>query len=120
MKLLIPTKAEAADLLGDAGTFRGFAVCADALPPAAFLNRALLSDENAWCMPRLFCSERTCQIVGSGAFKSAPREQRIEIGYGVSPACRRRGYATEGVRLLVAEAFASGLIDEVFAEVSPS
>src|SRR4051812_25441817 len=104
MKLIVPTKAEAADLLDGASTFRGFAICADALPPAAFLNRALSSEEGAWCMPRLFCSERICQVVGSGAFKSAPREKRIEIGYGVSPTCRCRGYATEGVQLLLDEA----------------
>ena len=60
----------------------------------------------------------TFQIVGSGGFKSGPRDGRVEIGYGIAPMCRRRGYGTEGVRLLVEEAFASERIDEVFAEVA--
>lgn len=118
MKLGVPSKEEAAKLLAVPDSFRGFSVCAEALPPAAMLKRAISSEESIWCMPRLFCIESTHQIVGSGAFKSTPQENRIEIGYGVSPVCRRQGYATEGVRLLVEEAFASGLVEEVYAEVS--
>ena len=119
MTIAIPSKDEAAKLLSDPSTFRGYSVCAEALPPANMLNRALSSDES-WYMPRLFSDDSARQIVGSGAFKSLPQESRIEIGYGISPACRRRGYATTGVQLLVHEAFSSGLVEEVYAEVSSS
>lgn len=119
MTIAIPSKDEAAKLLSDPSTFRGYSVCPEALPPANMLNRALTSDES-WCMPRLFSDDSARQIVGSGAFKSSPHESRIEIGYGISPAYRRRGYATTGVQLLVDEAFSSGLVEEVYAEVSSS
>jgi ribosomal-protein-alanine N-acetyltransferase len=67
-------------------------------------------------MPRLLCREE--QIVGSAGFKDVPHDRRVEIGYNVAPMCLRRGYGTQGVRLLVREAFASGLVEEVIAEVS--
>jgi RimJ/RimL family protein N-acetyltransferase len=98
--------------------FRGLAVCAGALPPAVLLERAMAAEGNAWLMPRLFVDESAGRIVGSGGFKSGPRENQIEIGYNVSPACRGRGYATHGVRLLCAEAFSSGLVNEVRGETS--
>ena len=119
MTIAIPSKDEAAKLLSEPGTFRGYSVCAEALPPASMLNRALTSDES-WWMPRLFSDDGTRQVVGSGAFKSLPQEGRVEIGYGIAPACRRRGYATTGVQLLVDEAFSSGLVEAVYAEVSRS
>src|SRR5476651_1391606 len=108
MKLYLPTKAEAADLLAGPAQFRGLVICAEALPPRFLLERAIASDDGDWLMPRLFVDEAGSRIVGSGAFKSAPRQRRMEIGYGVSSTCRCRGYATEGVKLLVAEAFSSG------------
>jgi RimJ/RimL family protein N-acetyltransferase len=117
MTLVLPSREEAAKLLSDPTTFRSYSVCAEALPPAIMLKRALTADES-WSMPRLFSDDSARQIVGSGAFKSLPQESRIEIGYGISPACRRRGYATAGVQLLIHEAFSSGLIEEVYAEVS--
>ncbi len=119
MTFAIPSKDEAAKLLSDPSTFRSYSVCAEALPPASMLNRALTSDES-WWMPRLFSDDSARQVVGSGGFKSLPQECRVEIGYGISPACRRRGYATTGVQLLVQEAFFSGLVEEVYAEVSSS
>ena len=115
--LAIPNKEEALKLLSDPSVFRGRSICAEALPPANMFHRALASDES-WGMPRLFSDEHSRQIVGSGAFKSSPREGRVEIGYGISPTCRRRGYATIGVQLLVDEAFSSGCVEEVYAEVS--
>ena len=118
MKLIVPSKEEVANLLVAPGIFRDFSVCAEALPPVVMLEQALASEEGLWLTPRLFCVERAFQIVGSGGFKSGPRDGRVEIGYGIAPMCRRRGYGTEGVRLLVEEAFASERIDEVFAEVA--
>lgn len=119
MTLAIPSKEEASKLLVDPDTFRGLPVCADALPPAILLTRAIAAGGN-WCMPRLFSEDSAGRIVGSAGFKTLPQEGRVEIGYGISPACRRQGYATAGVGLLVQEAFDSGLIHEVYAEVSVS
>ena len=118
MKLIVPSKEEVVKLLVASGIFRDFSVCAEALPPVVMLEQALASEEGLWLTPRLFCVEHAFQIVGSGGFKSGPRDGRVEIGYGIAPMCRRRGYGTEGVRLLVEEAFASERIDEVFAEVA--
>ena len=69
-------------------------------------------------MPRLFVDEVSDRIVGSGGFKYAPRESRVEIGYNVSPDCRGRGFATDGVTLLCEEAFSSGLVSEILVETS--
>jgi ribosomal-protein-alanine N-acetyltransferase len=119
MKLYTPSKEEAAGLLAGPAQFRGLSICEFALPPAFLLERAIAAEDGGWSMPRLFCDESNAQIVGSGAFKSEPRNRKLEIGYGVAPARRCRGFATEGVRLLAEEAFSSGLVDEVLAEVSP-
>ena len=118
MKLLTPSKAEAAELLGGPAGFRGWAICAGALPPASLLERAITADGGDWLMPRLFVDEAAGRIVGSGGFKSVPRENKVELGYNVSPDCRGRGHATQGVRLLCAEAFSSGLVNEVLGETS--
>ncbi len=120
MKLYVPSKDEAADLLRVPTQFRGMLVCENALPPSVLLEQALAADGGDWRMPRLFGDEGMGQVVGSGGFKSAPTKRRVEIGYGVAPACRGRGHATSGVQLLVAEAFSSGLVDEVCAETSLS
>ncbi|MEM0934344.1 MAG: GNAT family N-acetyltransferase [Pseudomonadota bacterium] len=45
------------------------------------------------------------EVVGLCGFKRIPSpEGSVEIGYGVAPERRRRGYATEAVHLLIAEA----------------
>jgi RimJ/RimL family protein N-acetyltransferase len=46
--------------------------------------------------------------VGLVGFKGVPDDTgQAEIGYGIEPAHRRQGYATEAVRALVAWAFSS-------------
>ncbi len=48
-------------------------------------------------------------LIGGVGFKGAPDEAgMVEIGYGLAPAARGRGFATEGVGALVAHAFARG------------
>ena len=44
---------------------------------------------------------------------------QVEIGYGVSPACRNQGAATQGVRELIERAFATGAINEILAHIIP-
>jgi RimJ/RimL family protein N-acetyltransferase len=118
MTIRAPNKEEAQRLLVSPEAFRDHSICEGALPPARVFERAFASVDCDWCMPRLLCIVESRQVVGSAGFKSVPRDRRVEIGYNVSPGCTGRGHATQGVRLLVKEAFASGAVEEVFAEVS--
>ena len=118
LKLYTPSPAEALELLTTPPQFRGLRICPEALPPAFLLERALVDLKESWRMPRLFCDEVASEIVGSGAFKSEPRSRTVEIGYGIAPACRGRGFATAGITLLVEEAFSSGFVDKVWAETA--
>ncbi len=55
-------------------------------------------------------------IVGSGRFKRLPdHPQGVEIGYGIGARHEGQGYATAGVRLMIAEAFAHPKIRELVA-----
>ena len=51
-------------------------------------------------------AERT--LVGDAGFKGRPAAGVVEIGYGIVPAYRKRGYATEAVRGLIGWAFEHG------------
>jgi RimJ/RimL family protein N-acetyltransferase len=57
------------------------------------------------------------EIVGLCSFKRPPDEKGwAEIGYGVAASRRGRGYATEAVRLLVAEVAENGWASSLVAE----
>lgn len=59
-------------------------------------------------------------VIGSCGYKGPPgREAVVEIAYGVDPAYRGRGYATEAARVLIAFAFGSGLVRLVRAHTRP-
>lgn len=59
--------------------------------------------------------------VGLGGFKGEPDwEGEAEIGYGIDPAYRRRGYTTEAVQALIAWAFQSLGCRAVIAETNQS
>jgi ribosomal protein S18 acetylase RimI-like enzyme len=116
MILYTPTKKAAADLVGSASHFGGMEIAEGALPPRILFEIAIAAASSAWLMPRLFVDERRGRVVGSGGFKGEPKEQRVEIGYGVAPIYRGQGYATEGVRLVCEEAFSSGFVSEILAD----
>ena len=94
----------------------------EALPPALVAARALrLADEGCpvpWASTFLIVRTENHRIVGSCGFKGSPSNGRVEIGYGVSPACRREGAATSAVAQLLTMAFAAGAT-EVMAEILP-
>jgi RimJ/RimL family protein N-acetyltransferase len=102
-------------LLNSPTLFQGCAVIEDALPPAFLLERAVARNCTDWQMPRLFVDDVCSEIVGSGCFKSEPRDRKVEIGYGVSKRRCGQGVATEGVTLMIAQAFMSSLVDVVLA-----
>jgi ribosomal-protein-alanine N-acetyltransferase len=48
-------------------------------------------------------------LIGLGGFKGVPVDGVVEVGYGIAPAYRGRGFATEATRALVAAAAARGV-----------
>ena len=61
------------------------------------------------------------RLVGIAGYKGAPDGNgAVEIGYGVVVESRRRGYATEAVRELLAHAFADERVRTVIAQRCPS
>jgi len=58
------------------------------------------------------------RLVGAGGFVGPPDEGRVEIGYHVLEAHRRRGYAEEAVRALLQWGFGHPEVEEVIAEAA--
>jgi ribosomal-protein-alanine N-acetyltransferase len=82
-----------------------------------FLDDAL--DEQAerghWITIILHTADRT--LIGSAGFKDLPDEfGTVELGYGLVPAYRGRGYATEAARALIDWAFAHPAVRRATAE----
>ncbi|HEV3141207.1 MAG TPA: GNAT family protein [Vicinamibacterales bacterium] len=60
-------------------------------------------------------------LVGAGGFKGPPDpDGLVELGYSIVPERRRRGYATEATRGLLAFAFASPRVMTVIGQTLPS
>ncbi len=60
------------------------------------------------------------RVVGNVGFHGAPDDDgRVEIGYGIVPSQRRRGYAREAIAGLTDWAFATGEARVCVASVSP-
>jgi len=60
------------------------------------------------------------ELVGVAGYKGPPSEDgTVEVGYGVMPAHRRRGLATEATRALVGRAFADSRVSRIVAETYP-
>lgn len=60
------------------------------------------------------------QALGAMGFHGAPDEDgRVEIGYDLVEAARGRGYATEALRALAADALARPGVRSLFATVEP-
>jgi RimJ/RimL family protein N-acetyltransferase len=59
-------------------------------------------------------------LVGVGGYKGPPSaDGTVEVGYGVLPAFRRRGYASEATRAMVERAFAHPAVTRVVAHTLP-
>jgi ribosomal-protein-alanine N-acetyltransferase len=59
-------------------------------------------------------------VVGGVGFFGPPEDGRVEIGYGIVPSRRGRGYAAEAVRGMLRHAFGHPGVDEVIAFVDPA
>jgi RimJ/RimL family protein N-acetyltransferase len=60
------------------------------------------------------------KLIGIAGYKGHPAAARVvEVGYGVLPEFRRRGFASEAVRGLIERAFDNPEIDRVAAETFP-
>ena len=90
------------------------------MPPSHVLTRSLELAYNAvdgiWAQP--YFIERDAQVIGCCGFKSAPSHGRVEIGYHVISQAQGLGAATFAVKQLCHIAFASGLVDTVFASIA--
>lgn len=58
-------------------------------------------------------------VVGEIGFVAPPAEKTVAIGYGIAPAARRQGYATEAIRGLSEWALAQPGVGAVRAETLP-
>ncbi|MEM1322382.1 MAG: GNAT family N-acetyltransferase [Bacteroidota bacterium] len=59
-------------------------------------------------------------VIGMGGYKGPPDELgRIEIGYGIAPAYRNQGFATEAARALLLDAFTDPDVQTIFAHTLP-
>jgi RimJ/RimL family protein N-acetyltransferase len=58
-------------------------------------------------------------IVGGAGFVGRPREGQVELGYGIAPEARERGYATEAARGVVEWALAQPGVERVVAGCDP-
>lgn len=80
----------------------------------------LLADHPAWLGPyghRLLVERATGLVVGSVGLFWPPADGDVELGYGVVPSRRGRGYAAEATRALTAHALAAPGVRRVHATV---
>ena len=71
-------------------------------------------ERSAWVRLALRTADRA--LIGDMGFHGPPDEQgTVEIGYSIARAHRRQGYASEGVRGLVAWAFAQPRVRRIIA-----
>lgn len=68
----------------------------------------------------LLVDEDTAEVVGAAGFHAAPDENgMVEVGYGVDPAYRRRGYARAALLLMIERARSDPSVRVFRVTVSP-
>jgi ribosomal-protein-alanine N-acetyltransferase len=78
--------------------------------------QAAASPEEAHFRVWVIVEPATSMVVGDVGFLGPPgADGRIELGYSVVPACRRRGYASEAARALLAWACHHTRVQEIVA-----
>jgi ribosomal-protein-alanine N-acetyltransferase len=70
--------------------------------------------------PWVVISRDASSVVGSAGFVGPPNEQReVELGFGIHPDFRNRGYATEAARALVVWGLAQPSVETIVARCDP-
>ncbi|HYH80548.1 MAG TPA: GNAT family N-acetyltransferase [Longimicrobium sp.] len=73
-----------------------------------------------WCMYYVVEEGDAAGLAGVVGYKGGPGDEGVvEVGYGIVPERRRRGYATEATAALVERAFADPRVAVVVAETMP-
>src|SRR5687767_9069384 len=91
-----------------------------AIPARRRLEQLAADDSEQPWLVRAMVLRASRGVVGSIGFHAPPdRRGRVEIGYDVVPAERRKGYAREGVSALTDWAFATGRARVCVASISP-
>ncbi|MEU6248839.1 GNAT family N-acetyltransferase [Glycomyces sp. NPDC047010] len=83
----------------------------------------LVAAKPEWLGPfghRLVVERASGLVVGALGLFWPPKAGAVELGYGIAPSRRGRGYAPEAVRALVAQAFKAPEVRLVFATVEPA
>lgn len=77
-------------------------------------------DAVGWWMYYVVLDGGDPELAGVCGYKGPPGEDgTVEVGYGILPAHRRRGYAVEATAALIARAFAVPSVTRVIAETLP-
>lgn len=82
----------------------------------------LITVNPEWTGPfghRLVVERETGLVVGSLGLFWPPNDGGVELGYGIVPSRRGRGYAAEATRALVEHAYSAAEVIQVFAHVEP-
>lgn len=84
-----------------------------------YVERLRLDPSIAVWQGRAVIVREAGEVAGGINLKGRPRDGRVEIGYGLDPPWRHRGYAQEAARALVMRAFADPETREVVAVIAP-
>jgi RimJ/RimL family protein N-acetyltransferase len=118
LRLVPATDAHLAWMLGEAGAPDGLALPpggVDTPPILRWVRRTLpkLGDYGSWLMVD------DGEVVGLGGYKWAPSATgEVEIGYGVAPERRQRGYAGQASRLMLEAARVDTRVRALVAETA--
>ncbi|MEV1024932.1 GNAT family N-acetyltransferase [Streptomyces sp. NPDC050264] len=83
----------------------------------------LFAEHPDWLGPyghRLIVERASHSVVGSIGLFRPPADGALELGYGIVPSCRGRGYATEATRAMAAFALTAPDVDAVVARAELS
>lgn len=73
-------------------------------------------DQRQWSAPWKISLKKEGVLIGDLGFKGAPRDNAVEIGYGIEAAYQKQGYGTEAVSQMLQWAFGDDKVVFVEAE----